>query len=120
MKTVSYSYKPYGRTKGFVYGLDGLLGSERKKNAERNIYERTIEAHRSLEHGLMFLAGILAVLPDGMLRHNGEKLLEEGDKLIHAWKTGAQAIRKMRVHNETIIRLVNKIHKKGLVFASRE
>ena len=32
-KVISYLYKPYGRTKGFAYGLYGTIG-ERSKNGD--------------------------------------------------------------------------------------
>jgi hypothetical protein len=121
MKTdVTYLYKPMGRTKGYFYGFAGILG-DHAKNAEQSAYKRFLVAHESLERSLNYLAGILTVLPKDMIRHDGEKLLEEGDTLLHKFKVGSQAIRKMRIHQEAIIRLVGKIEKRGgLVFAKGE
>jgi hypothetical protein len=119
-KDVTYLYKPMGRTRGYFYGFAGIIG-ERKTNAEQTAYERFDRAHHSLERSLSYLAGILTVLPKGMIHHEGEKLLLEGDTLLHEFKAGASAIRKMRIHQEAIIRLVGKIEKRGgLVFAKED
>lgn len=117
---VSSMYKPMGRTKGYFFGFGGILGKI-TTNAEQSPYMRFQVEHRKLERSLNYLAGILTVLPKGMIRHDGQKLLEEGDKLLHEFKAGASAIRKMRIHQEAIIRLVTKIEKRGgLIFAKGE
>ena len=112
-------YSPFRSRKAPLYGL-GIFGLD-KKNKDQTILGRALDSYRELRTDLGFLAGMLTVLPlldsPRKIQHQaeGERILKEGDELIHRFLGNKTAtvnlVRKMRICGERIIKLRDKVQK---------
>jgi hypothetical protein len=85
-----------------------------KPNEQRTIEDRTFAALRSFEQSLHYLAGVLTVIPflknqTPMLKFDAEELLLEGHRMGVRPEFSAAFIRRLRIHEERILKLVKKI-----------
>ena len=104
------------RKKKFPGGFWAIALAGKKPNKQRTIGERTIDARRSFDQSMYFLTGVLTVIPflkrqKPMLKFDAEKLLVEGHKLSVKPEASAAFIRRLRIHEEKIRRLVERIEK---------
>jgi hypothetical protein len=103
------------RKQGPIYAALGSAFGE-KPNRQRTIEDRTYDALRSFERALHYLAGVLTVIPflkhqSERLKFEAEKLLLDGHRLVVKPQFSAAFIRRLRIHEERIHKLVQKIEK---------
>lgn len=110
-------YRPHRERKQlFMYSLFGSLYA--KPNKTNSIYSRAADSFRRLDDSIIFLAGILTLLPHlGLkravqLQHDGEKLATEASAFLSSFGEPSVAkVRKLRVFNERIVGFIEKVEK---------